>query len=39
MLTVDSNGDVDLTVEDKNHAGSKETVKIKDVASKSLKIR
>ena len=33
--TVDSNGDVDLTVEDKNHAGSKKTVKIKDVASKS----
>ena len=33
--TVDSNGDVDLTVEDKNHTGSKETVKIKDVASKS----
>ena len=33
--TVDSNGDVDLTVEDKNHAGKKETVKIKDVASKS----
>ena len=33
--TVDSNGDVDLTVEDKNHAGTKETVKIKDVASKS----
>ena len=33
--TVDSNGDVDLTVEDKNHAGSKEIVKIKDVASKS----
>ncbi|MDU4430458.1 MAG: ESPR-type extended signal peptide-containing protein, partial [Veillonella parvula] len=33
--TVDANGDVDLTVEDKNHAGSKETVKIKDVASKS----
>ena len=33
--TVDSNGDVDLTVEDKNHADSKETVKIKDVASKS----
>ena len=33
--TVDSNGDVDLTVEDKNHAGNKETVKIKDVASKS----
>ena len=33
--TVDSNGDVDLTVEDKNHAGRKETVKIKDVASKS----
>ena len=33
--TVDSNGDVDLTVEDKNHAGQKETVKIKDVASKS----
>ena len=32
---VDSNGDVDLTVEDKNHAGQKETVKIKDVASKS----
>ena len=33
--TVDSNGDVDLTVEDKNHAGTKETVKIKDIASKS----
>ena len=33
--TVDSNGDVDLTVEDKNHVGQKETVKIKDVASKS----
>ena len=33
--TVDSNGDVDLTVEDKIHAGTKETVKIKDVASKS----
>ncbi len=33
--TVDSNGDIDLTVEDKNHAGQKETVKIKDVASKS----
>ena len=33
--TVDSNGDVDLAVEDKNHAGTKETVKIKDVASKS----
>ena len=33
--TVDSNGEVDLTVEDKNHAGTKETVKIKDVASKS----
>ena len=33
--TVDSNGDVDMTVEDKNHAGTKETVKIKDVASKS----
>ena len=33
--TVDSNGDVDLTIEDKNHAGTKETVKIKDVASKS----
>ena len=33
--TVDSNGDVDLTVEDKNHVGTKETVKIKDVASKS----
>ena len=33
--SVDSNGDVDLTVEDKNHAGTKETVKIKDVASKS----
>ena len=33
--TVDSNGDVDFTVEDKNHAGQKETVKIKDVASKS----
>ena len=33
--TVDSNCDVDLTVEDKNHAGTKETVKIKDVASKS----
>ena len=33
--TVDANGDIDLTVEDKNHAGQKETVTIKDVASKS----
>ena len=32
---VNDNGEVSLTVEDKNHAGSKETVKIKDVASKS----
>ncbi|WP_418248240.1 S-layer homology domain-containing protein [Dialister invisus] len=32
---VDSNGDIDLTVEDKNHAGQKETVKLKDIASKS----
>ena len=33
--TVNSNGDIDLTVEDKNHAGQKETVKLKDIASKS----
>ncbi len=33
--TVDSNGDVELTVEDKNHTDKKETVTIKDVASKS----
>ena len=33
--TVDTNGDIDLTVEDKNHAGQKETVKLKDIASKS----
>ena len=32
---VDTNGDIDLTVEDKNHAGQKETVKLKDIASKS----
>ena len=32
---VDSNGNIDLTVEDKNHAGQKETVKLKDIASKS----
>jgi hypothetical protein len=31
--TVDTNGDIDLTVEDKNHAGQKETVKLKDIAS------
>ena len=33
--TVDTNGNTDLTVEDKNHAGQKETVKLKDIASKS----
>ena len=33
--TVDTNGDIDLTVEDKNHAGQKETIKLKDIASKS----
>ena len=33
--TVDTNGDIGLTVEDKNHAGQKETVKLKDIASKS----
>ena len=33
--TVDTNGDIDLTVEDKNHTGQKETVKLKDIASKS----
>ena len=33
--TVDTNGDIDLTVEDKNHAGQKEIVKLKDIASKS----
>ena len=33
--TVDTNGNIDLTVEDKNHAGQKETVKLKDIASKS----
>ena len=33
--TVDTNGDIDLTVEDKNHAGQNETVKLKDIASKS----
>ena len=32
---VDTNGDIDFTVEDKNHAGQKETVKLKDIASKS----
>ena len=32
---VDTNGNIDLTVEDKNHAGKKETVKLKDIASKS----
>ena len=32
---VDTNGNIDLTVEDKNHAGQKETVKLKDIASKS----
>ena len=32
---VDSNGNIDLTVEDKNHAGQKETVKLKDIESKS----
>ena len=32
--TVDTNGDIDLTVEDKNHAGQKETIKLKDIASK-----
>ena len=33
--TVDTNGNIDLNVEDKNHAGQKETVKLKDIASKS----
>ena len=33
--TVDSNGDVALTVQDKNHLNQTETVTIKDVASKS----
>ena len=33
--TVNTNGNIDLTVEDKNHAGQKETVKLKDIASKS----
>ena len=33
--TVDTNGNIDLTVEDKNHAGQKETIKLKDIASKS----
>ena len=35
FYTVDANGNIDLTVEDKNHAGQKETVKLKDIASKS----
>ena len=33
--TVDNNGDVALTVQDKNHTNQTETVTIKDVASKS----
>ena len=33
--TVDTNGDIDLTVEDKNHAGQKQTLKLKDIPSKS----
>ena len=33
--TVDNNGDVALTVQDKNHLNQTETVTIKDVASKS----
>ena len=33
--TVDTNGNIDFTVEDKNHAEQKETVKLKDIASKS----
>ena len=33
--TVDTSGNIDLTVEDKNHAGQKETVKLKDIASQS----
>ena len=33
--TVDANGDVALTVQDKNHTDKTETVTIKDVASKS----
>ena len=33
--SVDADGKVNLTVEDKNHAGVKETVTIKDVASKT----
>ena len=33
--SVDADGKVNLTVEDKNHAGMKQTVTIKDVASKT----
>ena len=33
--TVDANGDVALTVQDKNHPDQTKTVTIKDVASKS----
>ncbi len=33
--TVDTNGNIDLTVQDKNHTDKTETVTIKDVASKS----
>ena len=32
---VDSNGNIDLTVQDKNHTDKTETVKLKDIASKS----
>ena len=32
---VDTNGDIDLTVQDKNHTDKTETVKLKDIASKS----
>ena len=33
--TVDTNGNIDLTVQDKNHTDKTETVKLKDIASKS----
>ena len=31
--TVDTNGNIDLTVQDKNHTDKTETVKLKDIAS------
>lgn len=36
--TVDTNGNIDLTVEDKNHAGQKETVKLKDIHRVQIQI-